>query len=541
MPHQQLIADIAFEIDPATGYLAYSQVVVIGPRQATGKTELALPVMTHRCTGFDDALARWVQDNLGVTVQNPGAQTVLYTAQTADDARKKWRDVHVERLKKSSFGRPRPQFTTRLTTNKEAMFWRNGSSWSPASTTGKTGGTGDTVDLGWIDEAWSRLDMRTELGLRPAMLTRPWRQLWITSMIPGISRAAPGTWKYLHEKRTTGRSMVEAGVRSGVAFFDFTAPVDLDPDDPATWLTCMPGLGRTVSLRVVQEDHDVMCKSDPVDFQAEYLGWEPKEVVPRWGLIPKLTWEGRMDGTSTILGDAALGVEVSEDRQRGWIAAAGRREDRDWHAEIVEPGFRIPEGTVGIEWMVRRVVDICAAQDICAIVIDARRPAFTLVQPLKNALAAAGLEVPILTPNQAEMGAACGRFYDAAGGVRTPEELAELAAAHDDESGPAEWVGLWHLGQPELDRALSQARRFELGVGAFVFVKRGQSGEVGPLYAVVEAMHGHEVLGRGELVGVADSMDMGGVCRMCARSTYALGSGDDRRMVHAFDDTPECG
>lgn len=537
MPHQQMIADVAFELDPATGYLAYSQIVLIGPRQATGKTETALPVMTHRCTGFGDELAAWVRDNLGHTVVKPGPQAVLYTAQTADDARKKWRDVHLTRLKASSYGRPRPQFTPRLTTNKEALFWRNGSTWSPASTTGKTGGTGDTIDLGWIDEAWSRLDNRTELGLRPAMLTRPWRQLWITSMIPGLSRAAPGTWKYLADKRSTGRSMVEAGVRSGVAFFDFTAATDADPDDPETWFTCMPGLGRTVSLRAVQEDHDTMCKENPVDFQAEYLGWEPKETVPKWGLIPRTAWEDRMDVGSTILGDAALGLEVSDDRQRGWVAAAGRRPDGAWHGEVVEPGFKIKEGTPGIEWMVRRTVDICHAQEICAIVVDPRRPAFALVQPLRNALAEAGLDVPILTPNQAEMGAACGRFYDAAGGVRTAEELAALGR---DGDAPGETIALWHLGQRELDRSLAQARKFDVGIGAFVFVKRGQSSEVGPLYAVVEAMHGHEVLGRGELVDVEESMDMGGVCAMCGRSTYALGSGDDRRLVHAVDDSPEC-
>src|SRR5258705_8686404 len=116
MPHQRDIADVAFEIDPATGYLAYSQVIVIGPRQATGKTELALPVMVHRCTGFDAALSTWVRQNLGVKVNPPGPQRVLYTAQTADDARKKWRDIHFERLRASDYYRPRQQFTARLTT-----------------------------------------------------------------------------------------------------------------------------------------------------------------------------------------------------------------------------------------------------------------------------------------------------------------------------------------------------------------------------------------------------------------------------------------
>jgi hypothetical protein len=529
MPHQRLIADIALEIDPATGRLAYSQVIVIGPRQATGKTELLLPVMTHRCTGFDESLTRWVREHLGIALAPPGSQRVLYTAQTADDARKKWRDVHLERLRASSYFRPRPQFSARLTTNKEALLWRNGSAWSPGSTTGKTGGTGDTLDLGVIDEAWSRTDARTELGMLPAMMTRgDWRQLWVTSMIPGISRAAPGTWSYLAGKRRVGRELVAAGVKSGVALFDFTAAEDADPDDPATWFSCMPGLGRTVGLEVVAADHATWtAEGNAVDFQAEYLGWAPKETVARWGLLARQVWEvDRMDPTSSIVGDVALGIEVSEDRRQAWIGAAGRRADRDWHVEVIEPGYLIPEGTVGIDWVVRRVVAVVLAQDVCTIVVDKRRPAFALVATLRAALDQAGRpDLKILTPDQAEMGAACGRFYDAAGGVRGGE-AAQVPA-----------VGLWHLGQRALSDAVAQARRFELGIGAFVFVKRGQSGDIGPLYAVVEAMHGHELLSTGEPYPASEGIDLGGSCPRCGRSTYLLAD----RWCHAMDDTPECG
>lgn len=526
MPHQQLIADVAFEIDPSTGYLAYSTVIVIGPRQATGKTELTLPVMTHRCTGFGDELSRWVRDNLGVTVQPPGPQRVLYTAQTADDARKKWREVHLERLKASGYYKPRRQFETRLTTNREAFIWGNRSIWSPGSTTGKTGGTGDTLDLGIIDEAWSRPDSRTELGMRPAMMTRPWSQLWMFSMIPGLSRAAPGSWPFLKEWRARGRACVESGVRSGIAFFDFTAAADADPDDPATWFSCMPGLGRTVRLARVAEDNASM---DPVDFAAEYLGWEPKATLSKWGLVDRKTWTDRKREDSTIDGSAALGVEISEDRQRGWVGAAGRRADGHWHVEIVEPGYKIPDGTVGIDWMVRRIVDISEAQDICAVVIDPRRPAHTLILPLTNA------GIRVITPTPGEVGAACGRFYDATGQGRI-DRIAEAEAAGIEPPDEGETVGLFHLGQPVLETALGQARKFDLGIGAFVFVKRGVTAEVEPVYAVTLGMYGHELI-MGEPGDALDGFDEGGVCGRCGRSTYRL----DGAWCHAVDDTPACG
>jgi hypothetical protein len=474
LPHQRLIADVGLELDPATGLLAFSEVVVIGPRQATGKTELLLPVMTHRCVGFDEALVRWVRERLGVVVPLPGPQRVLYTAQTADSAREKWRDVHLERLKASPFYQPRRQFGYRLRLNQEAIVWEGGSMWSPGSTTGKTAGTGDTLDLGVIDEAWSRPNNRTELGMRPAQMTRRWRQLWVASMIPGLSRARPDQWPYLRAKRQLGRQRVAAGVRHGMAFFDFAAAEGLDPQDPATWYSCMPGLGLTVPERAVAEDFE--SGMPLVDLYAEYLGWEPVETTPRWTLVSQLTWDERYDPASCVAGRPALAVEMNEERDRGWIGVAGYRDDGQYHVEIVEPGGRVPVGAVGVEWIERRAVEMVADHQPWTVVVDPRRPAASLIQPLKNR----GIDV--LTPAQPDIAGACGRFFDATGEVRPGRDFDDGLRLH-------------HLGQPVLDRAMGQARRLDLGAGSFVFVKKGSSSELGPLYTVTLALLGLVVKG----------------------------------------------
>ena len=504
MPHQRYIADIAMEIDPQTGLRAYGQVIVLGPRQATGKSELVLSVATHRCIGF----------------AHTGPQRILYTAQTADEAREKWRDIHVARLGKTRAFRD--MFHPRLTTNREAMIWRNGSIWSPGSTTGKTSGTGDTLDLGFIDEAWSRPDARTELGMRPAMLTRPWSQLWVLSMIPGLSRALPGTWPYLKRKRDRGRARAEAGVNHGTAFFDFSAPEGMDPGDPATWRLAMPGLGITVSEAKVAEDFEDF---DLVDFCAEYLGWEPKETVAKWALIRETTWDGRLDPDSQIAGRPVLAAEISEDRSRGWILAAGRRSDGDIHVEVVEPGYRIPVDAPGVEWVQPRLMEIIEAQDPYAVVIDVRRQATSLLVPLRNA------GVKVLTPNQNEIAAACGRFYDATGELRK-ETLRDPAT---DE--PIVYTGpmLWHTGQPELDRALGQARPLPMPGGSFTFVKRGVSSELGPLYGVVLAMLGEDTLGEDDY-DVLDTVDSSRRCVRCGKAIYPRDAG----WWHAMDDSPAC-
>ena len=169
MPWQRRAVDVALEIDPETGLLAYHTVILIVMRQ-NGKTEILLPVMTHRCTGFDSL----------------GQQRILYTTQTGFEARKKWEDIHKARLERSPF---KSLFTTRKRLNAEAFLWVNGSMWSPGSGTAKTGGTGDTLDLGIIDEGWAA-DAKRELAMRPAMMTRLSKQLWICSMVPGrIGRA----------------------------------------------------------------------------------------------------------------------------------------------------------------------------------------------------------------------------------------------------------------------------------------------------------------------------------------------------------------
>src|SRR5690625_1016578 len=48
MPWQHRAADVALEVDPATGHYWYSIVVVTVPRQA-GKTKLESDVADHRC------------------------------------------------------------------------------------------------------------------------------------------------------------------------------------------------------------------------------------------------------------------------------------------------------------------------------------------------------------------------------------------------------------------------------------------------------------------------------------------------------------
>ena len=83
MPWQRQVADVAMEVDPATGLLAYREVDLTTPRQS-GKTTLELAVLVHRCR-------TWARSR------------ALYAAQSRIHAHKKWEDEHVATLKRSPF------------------------------------------------------------------------------------------------------------------------------------------------------------------------------------------------------------------------------------------------------------------------------------------------------------------------------------------------------------------------------------------------------------------------------------------------------
>jgi hypothetical protein len=491
LPHQRHICDVAFEIDTKTGYLAYDEVVVIGPRQLTGKTELVFPVMTHRCTGFGAALSRWVKAELGFTVAAPGAQKVLYTAQTFDMAKEKWRDIHLARLKESVF---KSKINSRLKTNMEAITWPNGSSWSPAATTAKTGGTGDTLDLGVIDEAWSHKDFRTELAMRPAQLTRPWSQMWEMSMIPGLARATPGTWPYLHTKRQNGRARVQSGIHHGTAFFDFTAPDGMDPGSESTWWTCMPALGfHPGAVRTVRSDYERMVGAgNLVDFCAEYLGWEPSPQAARWNVISEATWRALTitPARGNYQDPVAFGVGAMPDQSTASIGMSARTVMNDTFVELIE---RKP----GLNWTIPALVKLALEQGPCAIGVAAHGPAASIIEPLRRALLEANADCPIVAMQGPDVSKACRQLFLETG------EVGEVDTEDDSFDVNRRIV---HINQDELNASIAGAAKYTYG-DEWRWQQTGVAADPGPIYAVTLARAaGEAVEWLGGSYNVADSL-----------------------------------
>jgi hypothetical protein len=442
MPHQQYIWDVALEIDPNTGLFAYNSITLVGPRQVTGKTEQILPVMIHRCTGVGRELVDFAWREYGIRVPDPGPQRVFFTAQTADDARTRWRDVHVARIRKSPLAAMWSQ-SPRLTQNKEAMFWRNGSSWVPGSTTGKTGGTGDTLDLGVIDEAWSRVDNRTELGMRPAMMTRPWSQLWALSMVPGASRVEPDGWPWLKGRMQAGRQRVRNDHRRGTMYVEFSAADKVEEvslGDPDVWWRCMPGLGFTVPEQRVQDDYDEAVEKDTLDdFAAEYLGIWPTGQAASWTTISKATWMG-LEVVPDLTGPIALGVDANPDLTSASLVLASQVEDSDdVYVELVDRRG-------GVNWLIGAIMAIARARPVCAVGIDRNGPLAGLIEPLTKKAIDENVDLTIEAMLSPAVNAACSMFYAMTGETDDP--------SGDDVETTRR---VRHPGQPELNQSVGGA------------------------------------------------------------------------------------
>ena len=427
MPWQRHIVDVAFELepDPATGdlRLAYREVRLTVPRQS-GKTTLMLAAMAHRCIAMGDR------------------QRVAYTAQTGKDARLKWEDEHVPVLERSPFA---SQMQVRRTNGSEAIRWANGSLWSLLATT-ESAGHGAQLDLGVIDEAFALQDDRLEQAMKPAMVTRKQPQLWI------VSTAGTNDSLYLNDKIDDGRMRAQAGQTSAVAFFEWSAPDDVDIADENVWRACMPALGITVPVAAIRSDFESMREPE---FRRAYLNQrQDRSASAPWQVITEPDWLGCVDRRSRIVDEPTLALDVTPSRSMSSLCAAGLRDDGVAHVEVV--GNR-----PGTGW----VLDWFAADDRASkyknLVIDPVGAAGSLIGELR----ALGVQVTEISTRQLVTG--CGRFYDMVGTRQ-----------------------LRHIDQTPLTAAVAGAKRRSLG-DSWAWHRRDTTVDVSPLVAATLALYGH--------------------------------------------------
>lgn len=431
MDWQRQVIDVALEIDDR-GRFVYREVILTVPRQS-GKTTLMLSLILTRAFTCPP-------------------QRIVYTAQSRQDARKKWSEDWLPPLEKSPF---RKHFKTRLANGDEALLFKNGSRQGLLASTEKSG-HGGTLDLSIIDEAFAQADGRLEQASKPAMITRPDPQLWVVS-----TAGALGKSPYLWGKVQTGRELAQAGLAESVAYFEWSADDDADPADPETWYSAMPALGRTVELSAVEADFRSM---EIAEFRRAYLNqWTRSMGDPA---IPLKEWAACENAASEINGRVVLAIDATPDRSFATIAAAGVSSDpAKIQIEIVAHGD-------GTGWVLPRLNELIQEHDVQCVVWDPISAINTLATEGvradgrgKHTLPIGIEDIPVTTR---ELGHACGLLFQAA--TEEPRELV-------------------HLGDPLLAASLDGAVMAPLG-DTRKWNRKGSAVDISPLVSATLAFWG---------------------------------------------------
>lgn len=336
----------------------------------------------------------------------------------------------------------------------------------------KGGGRGLSGDLVVFDEAME-ISEASVSALMPTLSARPNPQLWYTGS--AVDQLVHANGLVFTRIRNRGH----AGNDPSLAWFEWSVDPDVyNADPPAVaqdrryWAVANPAMGIRITSEYIANEQRSL---DARGFATERLGvgdW-PDLSEGADQVIASSTWEGLADPRSVIVGPVAFAVDTTPERDWTSIAAAGLREDGRWHVEIT--GGDELDHRPGTRWVVSRLLEMVEAWGPCAVMIDGRSPAASLIPELEQAGLRVAGDVPdddhlIVKAASGDLAQACGSFYDKA----TADQLR-------------------HLGQGLLGDALAHAKKRSLN-DAWAWARKS-GGDISPLVAVTLALHGFVLYG----------------------------------------------
>lgn len=237
-------------------------------------------------------------------------------------------------------------------------------------------------------------------------------------------------------------------------FREYSADPTLDRSDPRAWAQANPGYGiRIRKAQVLKE----LAQVDPADFDRERLGIVDLDELADQVVKPEI-WSGAADPRSGIALRVCLGIDVTPDRTKTAIGAAGLRSDDRRHWEVIEQ-------LTGTKTAVSRVKALVARHDVACVAVDANGPGAALIPDLDRALA--GTDTVLEVVGGSDITQACQAWLD---------------HVTNDEAR--------HLDQPPLNTALSGAKPRPMGDGGWKWSRKDSSIDISPLCAVTVADHG---------------------------------------------------
>lgn len=440
IPWQHDLADLAHEIDPATGMPWYSEILVVVERQC-GKTTYGRAELTDTCLYKPNAIVRYTAQNRLMANQRLEADF--------------WRPISQSPLAitlDTRVGRRTGKLGLSGKNGQEHIAFANGSTWWIDSVKA-TSGHGPTLHKGLIDEAFAHPDGRVEGSMTPATQNVPDSQLYVMSAAGDINSG------YLRAKLEAARARVLLDQtkpmherRSRTALIEYAVGPGEDPDDPETWWHRHPGLGHVTTQAKIEAARESFAH-DPDEFYRAYCGIWPTAKVPD-PVIPRVAWndQARTEEQIDWTGEPVWSIDVAPDRDWSAIALAARHPGvRAW-LEVVA----YEQGT---HWTVRHLVALRQQFGGNVVAIDGSGAAGALAADLE----AEGFDVRRLTIR--DKVDACGGLYD--------DVLSGLVL---------------HGADPVLDGALFSAVKRSTD-NAWTFWRGKSLRDISPLYAVTLARH----------------------------------------------------
>ena len=441
MQWQRLEADIATEYKIVDGkrHYHYSKVLITVPRQS-GKTTLMGPVKLHRI------------------MTRPGI-TAFSTAQTGKDAGKRMKDL-IRFVTQSPLA---PIFKKRESNGSEGLEVRKtGSSVTRFSPV--VGAIhGETPHLVDFDEIWKYSeDLGDSLlgGVGPAQITiREEAQIWM------ISTRGTASSVFMNKWVKAGRE----GTEKGLAYFEWSMPDGMDPDDPKTWWAFHPALGNTITEDALREE----MYGEGMTHAERMRGYMNVLTEAEDPIITPSEWEKlaqRPDGVPQKT-DLVISYEVAPGNRRAAVMA-------NWRDSAGFPCSRVLHSAPGTIWLPAYLRKLHAEWRPLAMAADDGGPVRRITDMLKNPAEDSGHEpIDVTVLGMRDYGTACGAWLTAARDDKTLRhdgaEVFSRAVAHsvlrttngveridrDKSTGPvceviASAVGLFVVDHPEVSHGL---------------------------------------------------------------------------------------
>jgi hypothetical protein len=335
----------------------------------------------------------------------------------------------------------------------EAIELRNGQRILFKTRTGG-GGRGFSIDLIVYDEAMI-LAAAAKAALVPTLAARSMEgntQTWYAGS--AVDQMNP---KHDGVELARIREQGIAG-RANIAYFEWSVPGD-SPDmvteevasDERMQALANPGMGIRISREWIE--HERAVELGAREFAVERLGvgdWPATSGVNQT-VLDIAAWRALVDRESKIMSDVCFAFDVTPDRSRACIAAAGKRADGHWHLEIVDHRS-------GTGWLISRLEELDRKHRPSAVMYDKIGPSAALGADLEES------QVRAATVSGGEYAQACGRLVD---------HVAQATVRH--------------LGTAELEQAIRAAGTRPLG-DSWAWSRKQSSADISPLVAVTLAL-----------------------------------------------------